>query len=168
MTAPASRPGFGPRVTSLCLLAILPACQPEPAGPPSLADFRAAALAALGDPAQTIEFTASGWDACLGQAWAVTEGWARWELTDYRRIIDFGSGSSTQSAMRRAGLDPDRVGGCGGQVNAAASRQQTSIRPEAGFADKLPIALTPRGLLALADSGGTEACKRGKLTHRSR
>ena len=68
----------------------------------NLDQFRRAATEALGGAAATIEFTASGWDACLGQAWAVTEGWARWELTGYRRVIDYATGTSTQTAMRRS------------------------------------------------------------------
>jgi glyoxylase-like metal-dependent hydrolase (beta-lactamase superfamily II) len=120
---------------------------------PDFSGFRTAAIAALGGEAPTLEFTASGWDACLGQAWTVTDGWARWELTDYRRVIDYRSGVSSQSAMRRAGLDPDRIGGCGGQVNASASQQQSTIAEGASYAQKLPIWLTPHGVLALAEAG---------------
>jgi len=120
--------------------------------PVDLDTFRTESAAALGGPAATLEFTAAGWDACLGQAWDVREGWARWELTQYRRTIDYDAGISTQSAMRRAGLDPDRVGGCGGQVGAAASAQQSNIAAGADFPARIPLVLTPHGLLALAAS----------------
>jgi len=136
-------------VSGLSALAVACSQAPDVA---DYAGFRAAAIEALGGEATTLEFTASGWDACLGQAWAVTEGWARWELTDYRRVIDYQSGTSIQSAERRAGLDPERIGGCGAQVNATATPQQSSIRAGAGFAAELPIWLTPHGFLALADS----------------
>ncbi|MDX1562328.1 MAG: MBL fold metallo-hydrolase [Gammaproteobacteria bacterium] len=135
------------------VLAATSLAPPAGAQPADLAVFREAALTALGGPTDTLEYTARGWDACLGQAWAVTEGWARWELTDYRRIIDYRAGTSAQSAMRRAGLDPDRLGGCGAQAGAAASPQQTSIRADAGFSGQLPIWLTPHGVLQLAEAG---------------
>lgn len=127
-----------------------------------IADFREAALAALGGAAATLEFGGGGFDACLGQAWDVNEGWARWELTDYRRAIDYQTLTSTQSAIRRAGLDPDRVGGCGAQVGAAAARQQSSIGPTADFAARLPILLTPHGVIALAGSVDAEVERDGR------
>jgi glyoxylase-like metal-dependent hydrolase (beta-lactamase superfamily II) len=121
----------------------------------TFADFLSAATDALGGDATTIEFTGNGWDACLGQAWDINDGWARWELTGYSRIIDYAAGTSVQTAMRRAGLDPDKVGGCGGQVDAAATAQRTSIAADAAFAAKLPIWLTPHGLLTLARNNPT-------------
>jgi len=131
------------------------------AQPASFSDFRSAALAALGGDVATLAISGAGWDACLGQAWDVADGWARWELTDYRRVIDYAAGTSLQTAMRRAGLDPDRVGGCGGQVNAQASRQQTSVGATASFAERLPITLTPHGVLQLAASGAPSVERSG-------
>jgi glyoxylase-like metal-dependent hydrolase (beta-lactamase superfamily II) len=138
-------------VSASCL-----AGRPAASQPASYPEFRAAAVRALGADPDTLEFRAAGWDACLGQAWAVTEGWARWELTDYRRVIDYAAGTSTQSAMRRAGMDPDRLGGCGAQPDAEAQRQQSSIGADAGYAARLPIALTPHGILRLADTSRPE------------
>jgi len=126
------------------------ACGSAPPTAEDFPSFRAAALAALGGDVETLAFRGSGWDACLGQAWSVAEGWARWELTGYERVIDYAAGTSTQTAMRRAGLDADRVGGCGAQVNAAPSRQQSVVRAGASFADGLPITLTPHGVFRLA------------------
>jgi glyoxylase-like metal-dependent hydrolase (beta-lactamase superfamily II) len=120
---------------------------------PTYGEFLDRALEVLGGDVTTLAYSGEGWDACLGQAWAVSDGWARWELTDYRRVIDYQTGTSVQNAMRRAGLDPDRVGGCGAQVDATASPQQSAIRADAPFADKLPIWLTPHGFLKLAGSG---------------
>lgn len=141
-----------PRVAAGFLLLVMVASRTQ-AQTPAFGEFRDRALAALGGDVTTLEYAGEGWDACLGQAWAVTDGWARWELTGYRRVIDYEAGTSAQNAMRRAGLDPDRVGGCGAQVGASASAQQSAIRADAAFADKLPIWLTPHGFLALAASG---------------
>src|SRR5690606_32539342 len=92
----------------------------------NFADFETAARAALGSAdLARLEFTASGWEACLGQPWRIDAGWARWELTDYRRVLDFEAGLSLQSAQRRAGMDPDRIGGCGAQPDASPTPQQS-------------------------------------------
>ena len=120
---------------------------------PTFAGVRAAALKAMGGPVTDIvarlEYRGAGWDACLGQAWNVTEGWARWELQDYRRVIDYGAATSLQTARRRAAMDRERIGGCGAQPDAAFAPQQTSIGASASWADQLPMWLTPHGFLAL-------------------
>ena len=58
---------------------------------PDVSTVLKAATTALGaENLKTVEFSGNGWDACLGQAWSVTSGrWARWELRDYNRVIDF-------------------------------------------------------------------------------
>ena len=129
----------------------------------SVTDFRKVALAALGGQQITaIEFTGNGWEACLGQAWSVNEGWARWELTNYRRVIDYTNGTSSQTAQRRAGMDADHIGGCGAQPAAASAPQQSFIQSTAAWPDQLLIWLTPHGFLRLLESGKPVIAKEGK------
>jgi glyoxylase-like metal-dependent hydrolase (beta-lactamase superfamily II) len=125
----------------------------------SFAEFATAARAALGSPdLAKLEFTATGWEACLGQPWRIDAGWAKWELTDYRRVLDFNAGLSVHSAQRRAGLEPERIGGCGAQPDASAAPQQSSITPQSSLANQLTLWLTPQGFLKLAaDHGAAEA-----------
>ncbi len=126
----------------------------------SFADFEAAALAALGSTnVAKLEFTASGWEACLGQPWRIDAGWARWELTGYRRVVDFDAGRSVQSAQRRAGLDPERIGGCGAQPDANAGPQQSSITPQSPLATQLTMWLTPQGFLQLAENNAATVAR---------
>lgn len=114
--------------------------------------FRESALDAMGAvEVERIELTGAGWDACLGQAWNVNDGWARWEIRDYRRVIDYADTASLQTAMRRAAMDPDKVGGCGAQPNAEPTRQQSRIGADSPWPDQLPIWLTPHGFLHLAE-----------------
>lgn len=116
-----------------------------------LAALREQALAALGGEARgRVEFTAEGWDACLGQPWNISEGWARWSLTDYRRVIDYGSGQSLQTAQRQSGMDEGRSGGCGAQPGGAPVPQQTAITPDSPWATQLTLWMTPHGFLELA------------------
>lgn len=143
-----------------CLLApitIAPAFAQEP----DLATFRAAAHAALGGNVDGIEFSGAGWDACLGQAWSVAEGWARWELTDYRRVIDYDDVASAHSTQRRPGMDAERIGGCGAQPNAQPAPQQGFIDGSSAWTEQLTIWLTPHGFLRLADSGAATLARNG-------
>src|SRR5690606_25910764 len=63
-------------------------------------------------------------------------------------------GASLQTAMRRAAMDPDRVGGCGAQPGAAPTPQQSRVDGSSAWPDQLPIWLTPHGFLRLAASEG--------------
>jgi glyoxylase-like metal-dependent hydrolase (beta-lactamase superfamily II) len=138
----------------IAALALLSLADPAAAQVPTFADLRAAALEAMGgQDVARVEFRGSGWDGCLGQAWKITEGWARWEVQEYRRIIDYGAVTSLQTARRRAAMDPERIGGCGAQPDAAFAAQQTSVAANGSWADQLPIWLTPHGFLALAAQG---------------
>lgn len=115
-----------------------------------------------GNEIDRIELSGSGWDACLGQAWNVNEGWARWEVQDFRRIIDYEAVTSVQSARRRPGMDPDRLGGCGAQPDGTWMRQQTSVAgPGAPWAEQLDIWLTPPGFLHLAAANDAAVMRDG-------
>lgn len=124
--------------------------------------LRESALDAMGGgDIERIELTGAGWDACLGQAWNVSDGWARWELRDYRRVIDYAEGASLQTAMRRAAMDPDKVGGCGAQPGAQPTRQQSRIDANSAWPDQLPVWLTPHGFLHLAAQQGASIAAEG-------
>lgn len=142
------------------VLALSPAVSVLAQTPDKLA-FHTAAQAALGAEVTAIELRGDGWDACLGQAWSITDGWARWELTDYRRIIDYESGMSAHTAQRLAGMDPGRIGGCGAQPNASAVSQQGFIDASSAWPDQLLMWLTPHGFLKLLDSGTPAIAREG-------
>jgi glyoxylase-like metal-dependent hydrolase (beta-lactamase superfamily II) len=130
---------------------------------PSATQLHDAALAALGGDLTGLAYTGAGYDACLGQAWSIDEGWPRWELTDYRRVIDYGSGSSRHTAQRRAGLDPQKIGGCGAQPNARPAPQQGFIDASSPWIDQLAIWLTPHGFLHLLAENQTQVDQEGAL-----
>jgi len=113
-------------------------------------DLRQLALNALGGDTQRLEFRAQGWEACLGQPWNISDGWARWSLRDYSRVMDYSAGASLQRATRQAGMDQDRIGGCGAQPGAAPVAQQTSINADSDWPGALTMWMTPHGFLQLA------------------
>lgn len=149
------------RLAILLLAVYAPPGAAQTAAPP-LAAFLEQAEQALGGDIERLEFTGQGWEACLGQPWSVREGWARWEITDYRRVIDFSAPASSQSAMRRAGLDPGKLGGCGAQPDAAPSRQQSFVGPASSWEQQLALWLTPPGFLRLAAGQGGELRREGE------
>ncbi|MES2626247.1 MAG: MBL fold metallo-hydrolase [Pseudomonadota bacterium] len=148
---------------------LLSGCQGEPETPVtqaaseaaepvmnSGAELQAAALAAMhAENITKLDFTASGWEGCLGQPWRIDEGWARWELTDYVRVIDYSNNSSLQTAQRRAAMDPDKIGGCGASPGAMPVPQQSSITSASPWANQLSLWLTPQGFLKLATENDT-------------
>ncbi len=99
-----------------------------------------------------IEYTADGWEACLGQPWNIDDGWARWAITDYSRVIDYDTFNSVQTAQRQAGMDPDKLGGCGAQPGAAVQTQRSSVNVSSPWLQQLQVHLTPPGFLKLAGS----------------
>lgn len=159
----ADRPGTGYALLGVCLLGCAGAADSSRAQELDAAAFRAAAIEALGGrDADSIAFTGAGWDACLGQAWSVEEGWARWELTNYRRAIDYARGTSSQTAMRRPALDPERIGGCGAQPDGPARPQQSYVGADAEWPDQLPIWLSPHGFARLIASGDAAIEREGR------
>ena len=140
-------------VCGVCLVAHAQAPQPD-----ASAILKAAATAMGADNLKTVEFTGNGWDGCLGQAWNVNDGrWARWELKDYNRVIDYEAGSSRHTAQQRAGMDPQAVGGCGAVPGAAPRAQQSNITSNSPWTQQLQIWLTPYGFIRLAGSNSPTA-----------
>jgi glyoxylase-like metal-dependent hydrolase (beta-lactamase superfamily II) len=120
---------------------------------PDVSALLKAAMMALGaENLKTVEFSGNGWDACLGQAWSVTSGrWARWELRDYNRVIDFETVSSRHTAQQRAGMDANALGGCGAAPGAMPRPQQSNINAMSPWPQQLQIWLTPYGFIRLAN-----------------
>lgn len=148
---------------------LLSACQQDSgdngtvaASPESLADVRAEVLSAMGMTGnEKIAYRANGWEACLGQPWRIDDGWARWSITDYNRVIDYGAFASYQTAQRQAGMDPDKLGGCGAQPNAAAQNQRSSVNSDSPWLQQLQVHLTPPGFINLAGQAGADVVRDG-------
>jgi glyoxylase-like metal-dependent hydrolase (beta-lactamase superfamily II) len=124
---------------------------PQPRTQDAAAPLKTAEAALGSENLKTVEFSGNGWDACLGQAWNVNDGrWARWELRDYNRVIDYQTMTSRHTAQQRAGMDAHALGGCGAAPGAAARPQQSNISPNSAWAQQLQIWLTPYGFIRLA------------------
>ena len=143
-------------VIGIFLMTQVQSSQSRTADPAALLKAATAALGA--ENLKTVEFSGNGWDGCLGQAWSVTDGrWARWELRDYNRIIDFDAGSSRHTAQQRAGMDANALGGCGAAPGAMPRAQQSNISAASPWPQQLQIWLTPYGFIRLAGQNNPTA-----------
>ncbi len=75
-----------------------------------VADVRAVLEASLramgGDHLQTIEYSAAGWSSRIGQTYGLAEDWPRYEVAEYKRLIDYEAGFSREEYTRRQGRYP--------------------------------------------------------------
>jgi glyoxylase-like metal-dependent hydrolase (beta-lactamase superfamily II) len=105
------------------------------------------ALQALGSrDLKTMQFSGSGAEFCLGQQYSATSGYPKFLLGDYVRTVDMATQSSRQTARRSQG-EPVQ-GGCGAPIQPG--NQNTFIAPNAAWAQKLDVLLTPQGFLSYA------------------
>lgn len=71
-----------------------------------------AASAAMGTPAvKTLQYTATGWNATMGQSYLPGEDWPKCELTSYTRAFNYDEKSSREEWTRIQGAYPPRGGG---------------------------------------------------------
>ena len=71
-----------------------------------------ASAAAMGlDNVKTIQYSATGWNALVGQSFDLTEDWPRFEVTAYTRTIDYDANVSREDFTRRRGSYPMHGGG---------------------------------------------------------
>ena len=59
----------------------------------------------------SIQYSGTGWIGAVGQNFAPAEDWPRFELANYTRTIDFGTGSSKEEMVIRQGSYSTRGGG---------------------------------------------------------
>ena len=86
------------------------------AGPSTAQDVDSvlkAATDAMGGPEtlSSIEYAGTGWVANVGQSYAPTDDWPRFEITQYARTLDYDAHSSREIYTRRQGDYPAQGGG---------------------------------------------------------
>ena len=71
----------------------------------------AAATAMGATDLKTIQMSGAGWTAAVGQSYALTNDWPRFEVPTYTKVIDYDAGTSREEYTRRQGDFPPRGGG---------------------------------------------------------
>jgi hypothetical protein len=129
-----------------------------------------ASAAAMGlNSVKTIQYTATGWNALVGQSFNLEEDWPRFEVTAYSRTIDYDANVSREDFTRRRGNYPMRGGGAPfdgdqrvvqivsggyawnmqGEKPALPGRPYLEVMPHNELR-QLEIILTPHGFLKAA------------------
>jgi metallo-beta-lactamase superfamily protein len=129
-----------------------------------------ASAAAMGlNSVKTIQYTATGWNALVGQSFNLEEDWPRFEVTAYSRTIDYDANASREDFTRRRGNYPMRGGGAPfdgdqrvvqivsggyawnmqGEKPALPGRPYLEVMPHNELR-QLEIVLTPHGFLKAA------------------
>jgi len=129
-----------------------------------------ASAAAMGaNTVKTIQYTATGWNALVGQSYNLAEDWPRFEVTAYTRTIDYDAMTSREEFTRRRGSYPMRGGGAPfdgdqrvvqivsqgfawnlqGEKPAPPGRPYLEVMPHNELR-QLEIILTPHGFLKAA------------------
>jgi glyoxylase-like metal-dependent hydrolase (beta-lactamase superfamily II) len=121
---------------------------------PSAQDAKAVIAAtskAMGaDQLKTIEYSATGFDFALGQAYNPSSPWPKFINKSYTRAIDFQVPASRVERIRMQGENPPRGGGQQPVRGEQPASQTIIIDPTTPWAQQLEIWMTPYGFLKAA------------------
>ena len=150
---------------TLGVLVVLGTLLAEPAAAQDARAVLRAAADAMGDPGTmtSIEYSGGGWVAAVGQSFTPNDDWPRFEVIDYRRILDYQNRSSMESYIRRQGDNPARGGGgtplqgeqqrrllASGDYSWDMNGSDPSPQPAAAEVRQLDIWMSPHGFLKAA------------------
>jgi glyoxylase-like metal-dependent hydrolase (beta-lactamase superfamily II) len=111
----------------------------------------AASSTAMGaDRLNTVEFSGSGNDFTLGQAYSPTSPWPRFIVKSYTRAIDFRTPASRADRIRMQGENPPRGGGQQPVRGEQPQNQTIVVNANTPWAQQLEIWMTPHGFLKAA------------------
>ncbi|MGH9256435.1 MAG: MBL fold metallo-hydrolase [Vicinamibacterales bacterium] len=96
---------------ALILVALLAAVVASGSAQDARAVLQASAAAMGLNNVKTIQYSATGWNALVGQSFNLQEDWPRFEVTAYTRTIDYDANVSREEFTRRRGNYPMRGGG---------------------------------------------------------
>ena len=119
---------------------------------------------------RSVQYSGTGWNGALGQAYSPDDDWPRFEVFSYTRTIDYEGRSLREELARRQGTYPPRGGG-GTPIqgeqrqnlllsgNYAWAMQGNEANPQPAQAEmrQLEIFLTPHGFLKGAMTGEARA-----------
>jgi glyoxylase-like metal-dependent hydrolase (beta-lactamase superfamily II) len=106
---------------------------------------------ALGvDTLNTVEFSATGFDFVLGQAYSPSSPWPRFINKTYTRAIDFRTPASKVDRIRMQGENPPRGGGLQPVIGEQPQSQTIIVGPNTPWVQQLEIWMMPQGFIRAA------------------
>jgi len=138
------------RITRFALAALLSAL----VGVASAQDVKtvlAEASKALGaDTLNTVEYSATGFDYVLGQAYNPSSPWPKFINKTYTRAIDFKTPASKVDRVRMQGENPPRGGGLQPVIGEQPQSQTIIIGPTTPWVQQLEIWMMPHAFVKAA------------------
>ena len=117
---------------------------------------------------KTVVLSGEGFDACVGQSFAVQDHWRRFSNKNYVRSIDFDARGWRIQRIRGEGENPARGGCNAGPVPDTPQNQVTQLNPNSPWNAQLEYIMLPTGFLRTAaakdTSVKTETVKGQKYT----
>ena len=106
---------------------------------------------ALGaDTLNSVEFSATGFDYVLGQAYNPSSPWPKFINKTYTRAIDFRTPSSKVDRIRLQGENPPRGGGQQPVIGEQPQSQTIIVGPNTPWAQQLEIWMMPHAFVKAA------------------
>src|SRR6266545_4584877 len=106
---------------------------------------------ALGaDTLNTVEYSASGFDFVLGQAYNPSSPWPKFINKTYTRAIDFKTPASKVDRVRMQGETPPRGGGLQPVIGEQPQSQTIIIGPTTPWVQQLEIWMMPHAFVKAA------------------
>jgi glyoxylase-like metal-dependent hydrolase (beta-lactamase superfamily II) len=106
------------------------------------------------DTLKTIEYSATGFDFVLGQAYSPSSPWPRFINKSYTRAIDFQVPASRVERVRLQGENPPRGGGQQPVRGEQPQNQTIVVTTGTPWVQQLEIWMTPYGFLKAASTNG--------------
>src|SRR5688572_6847104 len=125
----------------------------------------AAASKAMGaDELKTIQYSATGFDFVLGQAYNPSSPWPKFINKSYTRAIDFQVPASRVERVRLQGENPPRGGGQQPVRGEQPVNQTIIVSANTPWAQQLEIWMTPYGFLKAAAANNATVRTQGRYT----
>lgn len=106
------------------------------------------------DALNTVEYSASGFDFVLGQAYNPSSPWPKFINKSYTRAIDFRTPATKVDRIRMQGENPPRGGGLQPIIGEQPQTQTIVVSASTPWVQQLEIWMTPHGFIRAATANG--------------
>jgi len=125
---------------------------PIAAAQDAAAVIRAASQAIGVDRLKTVEYSGSGYDFAIGQAYNPTSPWPKFIDRTYTRAIDFGAFASKMDRIRMQGENPPHGGGLQPVRGEQPQNQTIIVNASTPWVQQLEIWMLPHAFLMAANA----------------
>jgi glyoxylase-like metal-dependent hydrolase (beta-lactamase superfamily II) len=136
----------------MAALALIVSFVPAAAAQDAAAVINAASQAIGVDRLKTVEYSGSGYDFAIGQAYNPSSPWPKFIDKTYTRAIDFSIPASKMDRIRMQGENPPRGGGLQPVRGEQSQNQTIIVNASTPWVQQLEIWMLPHAFLAAANA----------------